>query len=42
MLLGDTQTHVYRLFKKPKGALGQKFFSAKACVDLWNESDDNM
>jgi len=28
----------YKLFKKMKGTLGQKFFSARV-VDLWNDLD---
>jgi len=32
--------HRYKLFKKPKGTLGQKFFSARV-VDLWNGVDDS-
>src|SRR6218665_2036330 len=28
-------TYRYKLFKKPKGALGKKFLSARV-VDLWN------
>ena len=35
-----TQGHRYKLFKKPKGTLGQKFFSARV-VDLWNSLDDS-
>ena len=30
----------YKLFKKWKGTLGQKFFSARV-VDLWNALDDS-
>src|SRR6218665_900382 len=30
----------YKLFKKRKGTIGQKFFSARV-VDLWNELDDS-
>src|SRR6218665_2637215 len=32
--------HRYKLFKKRKGTLGQKFFSARV-VDLLNELDDS-
>ena len=35
-----TPGHRYKLFKKRKGTLGQKFFSA-GVVDLWNELDDS-
>src|SRR6218665_2458910 len=35
-----TRRHRYKLFKKRKGTLGQKFFSARV-VDLWNELDDS-
>src|SRR6218665_2258864 len=35
-----TLGHRYKLFKKRKGTIGQKFFSARV-VDLWNESDDS-
>src|SRR6218665_1314791 len=35
-----TLGHRYTLFKKRKGTLGQKFFSARV-VDLWNELDDS-
>ena len=35
-----TRGHRYKLFKKPKGTLGQKFFSARV-VDLWNSLDDS-
>src|SRR6218665_3586516 len=35
-----TRGHRYKLFKKRKGTLGQKFFSARV-VDLWNELDDS-
>jgi ribonucleases P/MRP protein subunit RPP40 len=35
-----TRGHMYKLFKKPKGTLGQKFFSARV-VDLWNGLDDS-
>ena len=35
-----TRGHRYELFKKSKGTLGQKFFSARV-VDLWNELDDS-
>ena len=31
---------MYKLFKKWKGTLGQKFFNARV-VDLWNELDDS-
>src|SRR6218665_3559368 len=31
-----TRGHRYKLFKKRKGTIGQKFFSARV-VDLWNE-----
>src|SRR6218665_1218696 len=31
----------YKLFKKKKGTLGQKFFSARV-VDLWNELDGSI
>src|SRR6218665_282767 len=34
-----TRGHRYKLFKKRKGTLGQKFFSARV-VDLLNEWDD--
>src|SRR6218665_693724 len=34
------RVHIYKLFKKRKGTLGQKFFSASV-VDLWNELDDS-
>src|SRR6218665_487166 len=34
-----TRGHRYKLFKKRKGTLGQKFFSARV-VDIWNELDD--
>jgi len=30
----------YKLLKKRKGTLGQKFFNARV-VDLWNELDDS-
>jgi len=33
-----TRGHRYKLFKKRKGTLGQKFFSPRV-VDLWNELD---
>ena len=32
--------HRYKLFKKRKGTLGQKFFNARV-VDLWNALDDS-
>src|SRR6218665_3204327 len=35
-----TRGHKYKLFKKRKGTIGQKFFSARV-VDLWNELDDS-
>ena len=35
-----TRGHIYKLFKKRKGTLGQKFFSARV-VDLWNALDDS-
>src|SRR6218665_3258811 len=35
-----TRGHRYKLFKKRKGTLGQKFFSTRV-VDLWNELDDS-
>ena len=35
-----TRGHMYKLFKKRKGTLGQKFFSARV-VDLWNWLDDS-
>src|SRR6218665_907757 len=35
-----TWGHRYKLFKKRKGTLGQKLFSARV-VDLWNELDDS-
>ena len=35
-----TRGHRYKLFKKRKGTLGQKFVSARV-VDLWNELDDS-
>ena len=35
-----TRGHRYKLFKKRKGTLGQKFFSARVS-DLWNELDDS-
>src|SRR6218665_2406714 len=35
-----TRGHRYKLFKKRKGTLGQKFFSARV-VDFWNELDDS-
>src|SRR6218665_2030143 len=35
-----TRGHRYKLFKKRKGTIGQKFFSARV-VDLWNELDDS-
>ena len=35
-----TRRRRYKLFKKRKGTLGQKFFSARV-VDLWNELDDS-
>ena len=34
-----TRGHRCKLFKKRKGILGQKFFSARV-VELWNELDD--
>jgi len=34
-----TLGHRYKLFKKPEGTLGQKFFSVRA-MDLWNGLDD--
>ena len=36
----ETRGHRYKLFKKRKGTLGQKFFSARA-LDLWKELDDS-
>ena len=36
-----TRGHRYKLFKKRKGTLGQKFFSARV-VDLWNALDDSI
>src|SRR6218665_1671572 len=35
-----TRGHRYKLFKKRKGTIGQKFFSARV-VDLWDELDDS-
>ena len=35
-----TRGHRYKLFKKRKGTLGRKFFSARV-VDLWNELEDS-
>ena len=35
-----TRGHRYKLFKKRKGTLGPKFFSARV-VDLWNALDDS-
>src|SRR6218665_904780 len=35
-----TRGHRYKLFKKRKGTLGHKCFSARY-VDLWNELDDS-
>lgn len=35
----NTPGNRYKLFKKPKGAFGQKFLSAKV-VDSWNGFDD--
>ena len=35
-----TRGHRYKLYKKPKGTLGQRFFSARV-VDLWNGLDDS-
>ena len=35
-----TWGHRYKLFKKRKGTLGQKSFSARV-VDLWNALDDS-
>src|SRR6218665_985195 len=35
-----TRGHIYKLFKKRKGTIGQKFFSARV-VDLRNELDDS-
>ena len=35
-----TRGHIYKLFKKRKETLGQKFFSGRV-VDLWNELDDS-
>src|SRR6218665_343649 len=35
-----TRGHRCKLFKKRKGTIGQKFFSARV-VDLWNELDDS-
>src|SRR6218665_678166 len=35
-----TRGHRYKLFKKRKGTLGQKFVSARV-VDLWNALDDS-
>src|SRR6218665_964045 len=35
-----TRGHRYKLFKKWKGTLGQKCFSARV-VDLWNALDDS-
>ena len=35
-----TWGHRYKLFKKRKGILGQKFFSVRV-IDLWNELDDS-
>src|SRR6218665_552612 len=36
-----TRGHRYKLFKKRKGTLGQKFFNARV-VDLWNELGDSI
>ena len=36
-----TRGHRYKLFKKRKGTLGQKFCSARVVYDLWNELDDS-
>jgi len=33
-------TYRYKLFKKPKGALGKKFLSARV-VELWNGLNDS-
>ena len=33
-------TYRYKLFKKPKGALGKRFLSARV-VDLWNGLNDS-
>jgi hypothetical protein len=35
-----TRGHRYKLFKKPTGTLGQKFFSARV-IDIWNGLDDS-
>ena len=35
-----TWGHRYKLFKKRKGTVGQKFFSSRV-VDLWNELEDS-
>jgi len=35
-----TLGHMYKLFKKRKRTLGQKFFSARV-ADLWNKLDDS-
>ena len=35
-----TQGHRYKLFKRRKGTLGQKLFSARV-VDLWNALDNS-
>jgi len=41
---GNSGTQLYIglivLFQKPKGTLGQKFFSAR-CVDFWNVLDNS-
>src|SRR6218665_2803620 len=36
-----TRGHIYKLFKKRKGTLGQTFFNARV-VDLWNALDDSI
>jgi ribonucleases P/MRP protein subunit RPP40 len=35
-----TRGHRYKLFKKPRGTIGQRFFSARV-VEMWNGLDDS-
>lgn len=35
-----TRGHRYKLFKKPRGTLGQRFFSARV-VEVWNGLGDS-
>jgi len=38
---GNSEVYRYKLFKKSKGTLRQKFVSARV-VDLWTELDDSI